>query len=435
MLRTILTVTIAVACTLLPIMGQVYSDSANGSLMLRFRSYYCASLAAREHQDPYRVSSVSKCERTMPAPFRGVVSGKATVILAGYPPYVLALIAPLTRLNFFWASLVWWGLLGLACVAAAFMLAKVAQLPFLVAWAALALSLGLSSLTTGLLLPISVMALIFAAYFAQRGQWGFCGLAAALAMTEPLIALPAVIALFVRYRWIRSTLLLACALLVALSFQFGGLALNVTYFKVIVADAVPFATGSTAIALGLIGYSLMTAFGVFLGVRMARRHYEPAFVTLIPPAVILVGLSLRGTVEFAAAIPVCLLLYSYTFSYRRAAIAPLILLAVPWLGSASAALLLAPFFPIAYLAYMLGGHRRVIAFAVGLASLGAVAFFVVLASPTTVFHASNLMPLLLGAPGERVQWLTRAIGLAGLGALLIILSSESGLIRLKRISL
>jgi hypothetical protein len=443
--RRFIVVTAAIVCTLLPVAAQVYSDRVNGTLMVGFRAAYCGALTMRRNANPYRSHLVQDCERSSPPRYYRMPA-KITPP-APYPPYVLALMAPLTRLDFARAALVWWTLLAICCVAAAALLARVVQLPFLVAWAALALSLGLSSFPNGSAAPVCVAALIAAAYFAQRGHWGLCALAVAVAMAEPAVALPAAIAFFVRYPPIRGVLLLAVAMLCAISLDVGRAPLNLEYFTRILPEQALSGllqdgqqqltallsgfgiSGIRAVAAGVVVYAVMTSLGVFLGIRLARRYFEPAFVALIPPALMLVGQSFLHTVEIAVAIPVCLLLYSRTSSYRRAVIVSLILLAVPWMGASSAALLLAPIFPIAYLAYVLGGRQRIVALSSAFASLSVVVLILVLAPQahlhTTTLTALNWQALALTAPTQTsMGWWLRWPAWIGLLLLLAILSRE-----------
>ena len=88
------------------------------------------------------------------------------------------------------------------------------------------------------------------------------------------------------------------------------------------------------------------------------------------------------TGEIAAAVPASLLLFTHAEKYRAWLCAAVILLAVPWMLATSAAMFLAPLFPVAYVTYTLGRSER--------AALGAA-----LASAATIggLFALYLMPV------------------------------------------
>jgi hypothetical protein len=374
--RAIILIAVAVIGTLFPIASQAYGDRNGGWLMVDFRAYYCASLATREHADPYRTHPLHECESTTPAPFFRAASD--VTVPAPYPTYALMVIAPLTFLPFTPAVLVWATLMALLCALAIFVLARVTGLPIFVTWAALALSLGLESLPSGQVVPLCIAALAVAAWLVQRGHGDFAALAVVLAMIEPHIALPAAIALYIRYPATRTVLLLGLTMFIAGSLVFGGAANNIEYFgavlpahalsevsrdnqyslSTIVANfGVP---DARAILIGDISYFIMLTIGVMTALHLTSRFRDAAFIVLTPPAFALLGGPFVHSTEMAAALPLCLLLYAR--SEQRRNVLPvlaivLIVLAIPWMSATSAALFLAMFFPAAYLVYVLGGSR------------------------------------------------------------------------------
>jgi hypothetical protein len=406
--RRFIAVAVALVCTLLPIAGQLHGDRINGWLMVDFRAYYCAALAVRERANPYRVQPLHNCESSSPRPYYRAPANVS--VPAPYPPYALAMISPLTFLPFATAAVLWWIILAISCVIAAYCLARVTQLSFLVAWAALALSLGLASFPSGQLVPVCVAALLVAARLVQRGRLELAVIALVLAMVEPHIALPAAVAFFIRYAAMRPVMLVALALLVGLSLIFGGVPQSVEYFaRVLPAHALAevsrdnqysLATvlaslripDALAVLAGSLSYVVMAIVGIVVALRLARRYHEPAFLTLMPPAIALLGGTFVHTAEIAAAVPAALLLFARAAEYRNALIVSVILLAVPWMSASSIALFLAPLFPIAYLAYMLSGRHRSIALGTALASLCAIAIlFVLAAQPVVHSHAVALV--------------------------------------------
>src|SRR5262249_49765982 len=143
---------------------------------------------------------------------------------APYPPYALALFAPLTALPFADATVAWWILLALATLCAAYALAAVTRVPFTIAWAALALAAALTTFSAGNALPIALAALLLAALAVVRKSYVWAAVAAMLAMVEPHIGLPALIALVLAFPAVRLPIGIGVALLAALSFATAGLA-------------------------------------------------------------------------------------------------------------------------------------------------------------------------------------------------------------------
>ncbi len=440
-------VALAALCTVLPLAAQLYGDRSGGWLMVDFRAYYCASLAERTGMNPYFVQPLHDCERSTPAPYYR--APPTVTVPAPYPPYVLALLAPLTFLPFGAAAILWWTCIALAGVIAVCALARVGGESLLVAWAALALSLVLASFSSGNILPLALAAIVIAARCVQRGRVVAAVVAVTFAMIEPHIALSAAVALFIAYPSIRLALAGAVGLLGALSVFSGGLPQTVAYVTAVLpAHALAevsrdnqYSLATIASSLGLadepavvagsISYLFMIALGVLVALRLARRYDEPALTLLVPPAFALLGGSFVHTVEIAAAVPACLVLFARSQIYRGWLFGALILLAVPWMLATSAALFLAPFFPAGYLTYALW-HDRAWTPRVVLASLGAIFMLFLLASlpaAQTIAHGglhpaidprlaeSSWRALVLGNSTNRpIMWLLRLPTWAGLVA-------------------
>jgi hypothetical protein len=394
---------------LLPVAAQFYTDQRSGTLLSDFRNHYCSARALQIHRDPYSAKQLRHCE--------SLYGGKdrRTAAKSPYPPYIFAVVSPFARLPFRTAALLWLAILAASCVIGAFTLARVVQLPFQTCWTALVLPLGLAPWPNGQLMPICVAALIAAAFCAQRGRWGECAAAIGVAMVEPRIALPAAIAFFLRYEQIRIVLAFVFAFLAALSINVGGLRLNEEYVR----NAYLHSTVITVPA-----YFAVTVLSAYLGVRLARRYFEPAFVALIPPALALATGSYVHAVELGAAIPVCLLLYSRSAARRRALIVPLILLAVPWLSSSPAALFLAPLFPTAYCAYSFANRRPLVAFAAALSTTSAAVVVFIFVAQGYAHEVFAAVPHIYGALVAN-GWLFSAIGDTSNNALTWLLRSPS----------
>jgi hypothetical protein len=386
--RQVVPVALAAVCTLSAVAGQVYGDRTGGWLMVDFRAYYCASLAQREHRNPYFSESIQSCERSAPAPYYRAPPN--VTVPAPYPPYVLALLYPFTFLPFGAAAIAWWSLLVLALGAAAYALARIAKQPLLVGWAAFAFSLGLVSMSSGNLAPLAIAAVVVAALGVARKRFSLAVAAIALAMIEPQVALPAAIAFFVAYPAIRLALCAAAGALVALSLVAAGFAQTIAYVTTVLpahalsevsrdnqysVSTVLAALGvpdASAALIGSITYALMLAVGVAVALRLARRYDEPALTLLVPPAFAVFGGSFVHTAELAAAVPAALLLFTRAQEYRAWLFAALILLVVPWMMATSAALFLAPLFPVAYLTYALWPKDRGFVMGTAVAAFAAI---------------------------------------------------------------
>ena len=152
-------------------------------------------------------------------------------------------------------------------------------------------------------------------------------LAITLGMIEPQIALPALVGSFIGFRSIRLPLAVALLSLSAISMLSGGVAHNLAYFTtvlpahalsevsrdnqyslstVVAAFGVP---DRAAVLAGSAAYLVMLGLGVAVGLALARRYAEPAFVPLVPCAFALLGGSFVHTEAIAAAVPPALLLY------------------------------------------------------------------------------------------------------------------------------
>ena len=389
---------VAAACTVLPIGAQLYGDAAARNVGVDFRAYYCAALAQREGANPYYVQPLHDCERNAAAPYYRPPAN--VTVPVPYPPYVLALLAPLTFLSFADAMFAWWSVVAIAMLAAAYALARAVRQPFVVGWAALGLALGLTSFSAGNMAPIGIAAIVVAGLCAARNRPVLAAVAMALAMVEPQVALPAAVALFAAFPAARLPLAAAAAALAGLSLLGGGVAHNVAYVtsvipahalseisrdnqyslsSVIAAFGVP---DASAAFVGSVSYVVMAALGIVVGLRLARHFGDPALAIFVPPAFALLGGTFVHTAEIAAAVPACVALCTRAPVYRGWIVAALVLLAVPWMMATSAALFLAPIFPAAYLTYAFWHRDRKLALAVAVAAYAAIFGLFVLASAT-----------------------------------------------------
>lgn len=348
---------------------QTYVVVRTGFTMGDFRAFYCAARVASHGANPYHTEPLRTCETGL-----GMTmffeKNPGVTIPAPLPGYALAALVPLAVLPFPLAATIWIVLLLLAWLACVITLSRFARVPWGVAFAVFALSLGAISIPFGEVVPLSLGFICGAAYLAYRGNFIAAALAATGAMVEPHLGLPACLALAV---WLPSTRLVLAAsfaVLAILSFWVLGFAANVEYFtSVLPAHALSELTRDTqysatavlsafgfsqdvAVRAGSVWYAAMVIAGVTLAGLLARRMGNEAFIVCVPPAFAVFGGTFIHITQIAAAVPAAMLLVSYTSRrYRGPALVALLLLAVPWGWSLSPALQIAPVVPVAYIAW------------------------------------------------------------------------------------
>ncbi len=437
---------IAVLCTLLPIGVQTLVEGRLGWALTDFRAYYCAASIQREGGEPYFAMPIHTCEASTPSPFHG--RKRDITVPAPYPPYALALLAPLTFMPFTAAAIVWWFALVAAVALASAALASLCKQPFLVGYAAFALSLGLTSFSEGNVMPLSVAAITAAALLCRRGQFVASAALLAFAMIEPNIALPAAMGFFIAFRKARVPLSIFALMLIAISILAGGVTHNMQYLTVVLPahalsevsrdnqyslSTIVAALGASdpaAVTAGSISYAVMVILGVAVGLRLSRRFVDGAFAVLVPTAFALVGGTFVHTEAMAAAVPAALLIYTRAPEYRAwAFFGGVLLLTVPWMFAVSVVMLLAPVFPIAYLTSALWSRKRVQMATVALASLvGIVVLFAIAFATRHAVTPAHVRPaidprlaeyawrdfVLKGSTNRLAMWLLRLPTWAGL---------------------
>lgn len=380
-----------------------------------FKAFYCAGVAVREWHDPYRVEPMRSCERglergTMPAGY---------VEPAPLPGYDLLPFAILSKLPSKVAAELFCIVLALATVASARCLAtalRASDTAILLAFA----PLTLLNVAYGETAPLAMLALCAAAYFMVKHRWIAAGCAVSLALIQPNVGVPAVIATFLFVRPSRAALTLSVAALALLSLVTLGVAENKEYFAQVlplmayaelvasdqyslsrllyVAGAVP----PLALLLGKMWFACAAIFGIVLAGVLSVRHRQDVLVPLLPPAAVLFfGIYLHDIqilIALPAAIAVALRVPNGAF--RMIAAASLALLIAVWTQNISRASV------VLDVAGVFGGLFAVLGGSAGrrmaLASIGAVAtmacvVLVVHAQPPPaaeqiVTHAFNAAP-------------------------------------------
>jgi hypothetical protein len=207
----------------------------------------------------------------------------------------------------------------------------------------------LDALELGQVAPFASAGLALSAYFVSKGKGGLGALAAACAMVEPHVALPACLALFLWLPRTRVTLALAALGCLALSFFLVGPSVAFEYLR----DVLPShalsevsnhqqlsttyvlhrvgVSSAQAVRLGEFWYAVMLLLGVAVAGRFARRM--PELVPSLPAAFAVFGGAHIHAVQLSAALPAALILLAdaRTESLRRPLAIAVILLALPFI--------------------------------------------------------------------------------------------------------
>ena len=261
-----------------------------------FKAFYCAGVAVRERRDPYRVEPLRSCERgferdPMPAGY---------VEPAPLPGYVLLPFALLSELPPKQAAEFFCVFLALAAIASARCLARAvnaSDTAVLLAFTPLALL----NVAYGETAPLAMLAMCGAAYFLSRHRWMAAGCVASLALLQPNVGLPAVVAMFLFVHRARAAIMISVAVLALLSFAALGLAENAEYFahvlplmayaELVASDQYSlsrllFAAGvspSLALLMGKIWFACAAVFGVALAGAFAVEEPQRRPHSAAPP--------------------------------------------------------------------------------------------------------------------------------------------------------
>jgi len=316
-----------------------------------FRAFYCAARTLGEGRDPYLTEPLRSCEQASARAF-GLRMFDGLVLPAPLPPYALAVLIPLARLDFRVASPLWLFVSLVAFAASCVLAARLARRPTAVTTLALLGPLAYVSLPLGQIMP-AVVALLCGAALALRARrsWLAASLCA-LATVEPHVVIPACIAAFISCSRTRAAFVLCGCCAVLASLWFGGPILIAEYGARVVplhalsqVDDFPIQYSLTAVAralgastynallAGSISYAILVALGIVVSQRLARHFRDDAFIVLVPPAFAVLGGTFVHLAQIAVAAPALLLLASHLprrTPARGFAIAASIALAVPW---------------------------------------------------------------------------------------------------------
>jgi hypothetical protein len=294
--------------------------SAHGNVeRASFKAFYCAGQAVKERVDPYRVEPLRSCERRL-APS---TLPDGYVEPAPLPGYAMAPFAALAALPPRLASGIFAILLVLASALAAYVLAE--MLPASRSAVLLAFApLTLLNVVYGEVVPLALAAICVAAFLIWRGRWFGAGLAVCIALIQPNVGLPAVLATFIFAPRCRAAVGLAVASLAVVSILALGVDRNVEYLtqvlpgmanaEIVAADQynlshLLYAAGFTASVASLLGklwFGFVAAFGILVTGFLAVRRQQPELLPLLPPAfVLLFGIYLHD-IQILLSLPAAL---------------------------------------------------------------------------------------------------------------------------------
>jgi hypothetical protein len=319
-----------------------------------FKAFYCAGTAVKERVDPYKVEPLRSCERRLapstlpdgyvePAPLPGYAMTPFAV-LAMFPPKL--------------ASALFAVLLVLASALAAYSLAEILPAPRAAVLLAFA-PLTLLNVAYGEVVPLALAAICAAAFLIWRGHWFWAGLAVCVALIQPNVGLPAVLATFLFAPRSRAAVGLGAASLAILSALAIGLDRNIEYLtqvlpgmanaEIVAADQynlthLLYAAGFAASIASLVGkvwFVFVAAFGIVVAGILAVRRRQPELLPLLPPAcVLLFGIYLHDIqilLSLAAALVVAARLRGVAF--QTIGVAAVALLVAVWTQRAGIAAL------------------------------------------------------------------------------------------------
>ena len=302
-----------------------------------YTAYYCDGLVARQHNDPYLAGPMEQCNAyaSNPAPLPGYVT--AVFSIASFAPeqvgaalWALFLCAALVLTV--WALYVATDVSPLALAAAVFGTDLVAGLSF-----------GQLSVVTTLGVALCAMTL-------GRGKYVGAALAALLALVQPQVGVPVVLALALWAPATRRVLLVGVVALITLSYLHLGIAENTEFVRRAIpafnASEVPLrfqysmawllyflgADEPGALVASFVQYAFTVGLALAFAPTIVRRLGSPAALAAFPAAsAVLGGLSVH-LADLAVALPFAAVLAGTKGWTRTAGVVALIGLAVPWIA-------------------------------------------------------------------------------------------------------
>lgn len=298
---------------------------------------------------PYASAPLYACESS-PAPWRLFTTINGTSLPAPLPGYALLPFVALALVPFPVAAIVWFVVLLASCAIAWRALASLIDGDLAAVVCACALSVGLVSIPFGELVPVAVAALCACAVALRDARYGLAVTWAAIAMIEPHIALPVLLAL-VGWERTRLRAIVAIVVLALLHAVVDGASALPYFAQVLPAHALAEVPRSsqysiawiarglgvpigTALGLGTASYAIALGGGIAMGGWLALRLRAVELLALVPAAFALFGGPFIHQAQMLVAIPAALVLVHYARGRTRFILgAALILIALPWIAA------------------------------------------------------------------------------------------------------
>jgi hypothetical protein len=334
-----------VAVALLTAAGVIAWRSTSGARNLDLISLYCGSHLASAGVDPYLLKPLASCERA------NWGKGTGIVLPAPQPGYDFAILALPAKLPFRVFEAPYFAIVLASLLLIAFAIGRLIQeTPVVPLAALLPMSLLSASFYGGeKLLPfIAVAGICVSALLLSRKRYLGAAIAAAVAMCEPLVGFPAVLAMLLFVPRSRIATILCLGALAALSIAALGLRTNVEYataaLPIHARSEIAFpaqfglawvahvfgTSDRAAVVIGNLCFVISLIVFLALARRVAFISARPEALVLLPPLAALCGSVYLHFWNFIVAVPAALVL-AYCFAGTRwtRAIA-LLLIAVPW---------------------------------------------------------------------------------------------------------
>lgn len=347
--RTVLFSLLFVSCSCFIVLRAVSAQNYD------FHAFYCAGAVSREGGNPYHAAPMRDCEMHRTDAAFGTRMG-STVLPAPFPGYVIAPMRPISRLPFAIASKLWSVVLLLATVVAIVALCALSGAGVLTVLAAFCLSVGISSIGFGEIVPLYLAAVALAALWAHQERWLLASGAATMTLIEPHLGAPICVALFLWSPRTRFPLALGCLSLAALSLAAMGANANIEYLLrvlpfhalseigsdrqlslAVIAQAAGLPSAGAVFA-GWASYAVMVLSALYVSGKLYKANGNAAFVVAVPAAFAVIGGTFVHITQIVAALPLTFLLLRTKGAWDGVLIAAAVLIAIPWIWLLSPAL-------------------------------------------------------------------------------------------------
>jgi len=316
------------------------------ALLYDYRAFACAGRIAGTAADPYRAEPLRACEHRS-----GLLAGRRDLarlaVPAPLPGYALAPFALLGRLPDAAGAALWVLLSLLGAALAIRSLTVLAGARVRIVWAALALPLAVA-LVLGQLVPLALGALCFAALAVERGRFALAAAAVWIAMIEPHVALPALLALAIFVPRARLGLGIGAIVALVLSLALLGAGKNLEYLTTVLpahaaselANEEQYslayllhrlgAPDLLALRLADLWYLAALVCGLTVAQRLVARGAPRSLYVLIPVAFAVIGGPFVHIHQMVFVLPALIVVAARVAPRARALSLAIVLLAVPW---------------------------------------------------------------------------------------------------------